>query len=116
MSDAAAISRNGVLGRICWPLGSVVLPDATKGPVEQILVGMEFVLQQASSKGALDLAFTSCSLLPSGKSHLAHDLIHVLHNPFDDHGCVDISRALKELGQRSPTLISNYLISKYPIP
>jgi len=47
---------------------SVVLNDVGVGPVEQILVRMELVFQQASPKGILDLPLPCCRLLPARKA------------------------------------------------
>ena len=62
----------------------VVLADVFVCLVEQLLVGMELVLEKCATKFLLDQPFALARMLPIGKPHFFNDIVNVCNDPFHD--------------------------------
>lgn len=63
---------------------SIILPDVSIRPVEEVLVGMEFVFQQGAAEGLFDFPLALDCALPAVESHLPNDRVDVGDDSFDD--------------------------------
>lgn len=77
---------------------SVVLNDVAVSPVEQVLIGVELVLEKAATQCLLDLALTRFGLLPARESHLANDLVDVSDDSLHNYRSVGGLDLLKQVG------------------
>ena len=80
--------------------GSVVLDDVAVRTVEQVLISVEFVLEQTPAKRSLHLPLSRRSLLPAWKSNLTYDLIDVGDNALDNHWGFRVLHCFEQLRER----------------
>ena len=61
-----------------------ILTDDGVSTVEQLLVGVELVLEESATQFLLHQTFGLAGVLPLGETHSFHDLVNVSHDAFDD--------------------------------
>ena len=63
---------------------SVILPDVAVSLIEQLLIGVELVLEQSAAQFLLHETLALGRVLPVREAHLLYDLVDVGHDAFDD--------------------------------
>ena len=79
---------------------SVILPDISIGSVEEVLISVQFVLQERPPEFLLHQALALRGVLPVGKADFLHDIVNVCNEALDDNVRVGVLRFLEEFRQR----------------
>src|SRR5580700_10114812 len=87
------------LKRVQLKLASIVLLDVLVGLIEQLLVGVEFVLEQRATEFSLYKALALTGVLPVGESNLFNYVVDVGYNALHDDVSVLALGSSKQVGE-----------------